>query len=88
MDDIGWLSLQGYISLLDEDLGKAQERIGSALADDHNSSAKQNEMLKAAAKQVGLLQIMFSMPVHVCYLVQWVSRFFAARRYCRSSIGQ
>ena len=44
--------LQGYISVLDEDLGKAQERIGSALADDDYSAAKQNEMLKAAAKQV------------------------------------
>ena len=45
-------TLQGYISVLDEDLGKAQERIGSALADDDDSAAKQNEMLKAAAKQV------------------------------------
>ena len=65
--DTHWLPLQGYISLLDEDLGKAQERIGSVLADDDNSSAKQNEMLKAAAKQVRLLQNVFSMPF-VCHL--------------------
>ena len=38
--------------MLDEDLGKAQERIGSVLAVDETSAARQNEMLKAAAKQV------------------------------------
>lgn len=46
--------MQGYISVLDEDLWKAQEKIGSALADDDNSAASQNEMLKAAAQQVGI----------------------------------
>lgn len=44
--------VQGYISVLDEDLGKAQERIGSVLAVDDHSTARQNEMLKAAANQV------------------------------------
>lgn len=50
------------------------------LADDDNSSAKQNEMLKAAAKQVNLLQVVFSLPVHafVCLLLQSVSHFVAA----------
>lgn len=47
--------VQGYISVLDEDLWIAQEKIGSALADGDDSAANQNEMLKAAAKQVSII---------------------------------
>lgn len=45
--------LQTYISALDEDLGKAQARMDIILGADNSSAAKQNELLKAAAKQVG-----------------------------------
>ena len=45
---------QTYISALDEDLGKAQARMDGILSADGNSTSKQNEMLKAAAKQVCL----------------------------------
>ncbi len=44
--------LQTYISALDEDLGKAQARMDIILGADNSSAAKQNELLKAAAKQV------------------------------------
>jgi len=44
--------LQTYTSALDEDLGKAQARMDIILGADNSSAAKQNELLKAAAKQV------------------------------------
>ena len=43
---------QVYISALDEDLGKAQARMDVILATDGSSTTRQNELLKAAAKQV------------------------------------
>ncbi|KAL0052769.1 hypothetical protein WJX82_007406 [Trebouxia sp. C0006] len=48
--------LQTYISALDEDLGKAQARMDIILGADNSSAAKQNELLKAAAKQVIQIQ--------------------------------
>ena len=53
---------QTYISALDEDLGKAQARMDAILSANGNSTSKQNEMLKAAAKQVCL-----SVSLSVCY---------------------
>ena len=55
------LCWQTYISALDEDLGKAQARMDGILSADGNSTSKQNEMLKAAAKQVCVPS-----PSHLC----------------------
>ena len=60
---------QTYISALDEDLGKAQARMDGILSADGNSTSKQNEMLKAAAKQVCLpacLPVCLSVCLSVC----------------------
>lgn len=46
------LRLQTYISALDEDLGKAQARMDTILSADGTSTSRQNDMLKAAARQV------------------------------------
>ena len=66
---------QTYISALDEDLGKAQARMDGILSADGASTSKQNEMLKAAAKQVGLC-------VCVCVCVCVFPAFLAGFSMC------
>ena len=48
--------MQTYISTLDEDLGRAQARLDGILSAEGGSATKQNELLKAAAKQVSPLR--------------------------------
>ena len=47
-----FLELQTYSSALEEDLGKAQAHMDLLLNGEGTLSSKQNEILKAAAKQV------------------------------------
>ena len=56
MLECGYDALQTYISMLDEDLGRAQARLDAILSAEGGSTSKQNELLKAAAKQVTLPQ--------------------------------
>lgn len=60
--------LQTYISALDEDLGRAQARMDIILGADNSSTAKQNEMLKAAAKQVTVLDLFTFTITNACSL--------------------
>lgn len=60
---------QTYISALDEDLGKAQARMDGILSADGTSTSKQNEMLKAAAKQVCVCVCVSDLCSSVCVSV-------------------
>lgn len=52
-------------------MGKAQARMDGILSADGNSTSKQNEMLKAAAKQVCLSVCVSAYFLSACLSVHW-----------------